>query len=180
MIAFSREWAMPSKDTFTIPPIAALIKRHRCTGGLYWVDPFAGFHSPAIITNDLNPEAPTRFHLDALDFLRTRDIAEFDGGFFDPVYSKRQASECYKQFGLAECASRVTRADYWSSCKDELARIIKPGGLSICFGWDSNGLGKGRGFELLEILLVAHGGLHYDTIVTVERKVQTMLSEVTS
>lgn len=28
----------------------------------------------------------------------------------------------------------------------------------------------GNGFEIIEILLVAHGGMHNDTIVTVERK----------
>ena len=34
------------------------------------------------------------------------------------------------------------------------------------------GLGKNRGFEMLEILLVPHGGSKNDTIVTVERKLQ--------
>lgn len=32
------------------------------------------------------------------------------------------------------------------------------------------GIGKKNGFEIIEILLVAHGGMHNDTIVTVERK----------
>jgi hypothetical protein len=31
-------------------------------------------------------------------------------------------------------------------------------------------MGKTRGFEMTEILLVPHGGPHYDTIVTVEVK----------
>jgi len=30
-------------------------------------------------------------------------------------------------------------------------------------------MGKNRGFEIVEILLVAHGGHHNDTIVTVEK-----------
>ena len=33
------------------------------------------------------------------------------------------------------------------------------------------GDGKKYGFEIIEILLVAHGGWHNDTIVTVEKKV---------
>lgn len=53
---------------------------------------------------------------------------------------------------------------------DEIARIVAPGGLVISFGWDSTGMGKGRGFETVEILLVNHGACHNDTIVTVERK----------
>lgn len=59
---------------------------------------------------------------------------------------------------------------YWSDVKDEMARIIKPGGKVICFGWNSMGLGKNRGFEMKRILLVAHGGSKNDTIVTVEIK----------
>jgi len=39
----------------------------------------------------------------------------------------------------------------------------------ISFGWNSGGIGKTNGFEILEILLVAHGA-HNDTICTVERK----------
>jgi hypothetical protein len=31
-------------------------------------------------------------------------------------------------------------------------------------------MGKNRGFEIVEILIVAHGGHHNDTLVTVERK----------
>ena len=31
-------------------------------------------------------------------------------------------------------------------------------------------LGKNRGFEIVEILLVAHGGHYNDTIVTIEIK----------
>ena len=32
------------------------------------------------------------------------------------------------------------------------------------------GIGKNRGFEMIEILLVPHGGSKNDTIVTVEQK----------
>lgn len=47
---------------------------------------------------------------------------------------------------------------------------IKVGGYAISFGWNSNGFGKNRGFEVIEILLVSHGGHHNDTICTVEMK----------
>jgi hypothetical protein len=42
--------------------------------------------------------------------------------------------------------------------------------MAISFGWSSNGIGKTLNFEQLEILIVAHGGIHNDTICTVERK----------
>ena len=59
---------------------------------------------------------------------------------------------------------------YWADCKNEIARIIKPGGKAICFGWNSMGLGKNRGFKMERILLVPYGGSKNDTIVTVEKK----------
>ena len=59
-----------------------------------------------------------------------------------------------------------------SKIKDEIARKIRNGGLCISFGWNSSGLGKNRGFEIIEIMLIAHGGGHNDTICTVERKWQ--------
>lgn len=49
------------------------------------------------------------------------------------------------------------------------------GGYAITFAWNSNGIGKKYGFELQEILLVAHGSQHNDTIVTVEKKIQNSL-----
>jgi DNA modification methylase len=41
-------------------------------------------------------------------------------------------------------------------------------------GWKEHAekqLGKTRGFELKRILIVAHGGSHNDTLVTVEEKI---------
>ena len=63
-----------------------------------------------------------------------------------------------------------TKSSVWSNWKDSIARVIKPGGLCLSFGWSSNGLGKSRNYEIVEILLVAHGGNHNDTIVVVEEK----------
>jgi hypothetical protein len=62
------------------------------------------------------------------------------------------------------------RAEYWARCKDELSRIVKPGGIAISFCWDSTGVGKRRGFSIIEVLLLCHGACHNDTIVTVEAK----------
>lgn len=60
--------------------------------------------------------------------------------------------------------------------KTTIAYRIELGGLAISFGWNSNGFGKKRGFEIIEILMVAHGGNgHNDTICTVERKINQPL-----
>lgn len=160
-----RVWAMPNKWTFTIKPIAKMIAEEM-QGGV-WIDPFAGEHSPASITNDLNPERKTTFHMDALEFLQTFHDNSVDGVLYDPPYSPRQVKECYDDIGNLKWDGRMT---FWSDTKNEVARILKPNGKVICFGWNSMGLGLNRGFEMHRILLVPHGGSRNDTICTVEVK----------
>lgn len=165
----TRKFGQPNKWTFSIYPIKQLVGRYAGSGMLLnglWVDPFCGKHSPATVTNDINTEIPANFHLDALQFLREQPSAHYDGVLYDPPYSITQAKEVYAKHGAS--LFDPTNMDYWSKCKDEIARILKPTGTVICFGWNSNGLGKSRGFEIKEILLVPHGGSRNDTIITVE------------
>ena len=167
-VHFDREWAMPSAWTFTIPPIRGLLMEEGAFCGGIWADPFAGNNSPAAATNDLNPDTAAQDHMDALEWLKARETEAFDGVLYDPPYSYRQASEEYSGFGKTNL---VTNSGYWLNCQDEVARICKPGGKVICFGWNSGGVGINRGFELYRVLLVPHGGHHNDTIVTVESKI---------
>lgn len=169
MIKFNRIWAMPSRWTFTIKPIRELIAEEVLPNTV-WCDPFAGQHSFATITNDLNPKAPAKFHMDALDFLKTQPEGFFDGVVFDPPYSPRQVKECYDGVGLKLTIDKVQQS-FWAQCKNELTRILKTGGKAICCGWNSNGMGKCRGYELQRILMVPHGGNKNDTIVTIEVKI---------
>jgi len=169
----NRVWAMPNKHTFTIKPIAELLGRY-VGNGYGWLDPFAGFNSPAEVKNDLNPKIPINYHYDALAFLKNIGDVTHKGILLDPPYSITQARQCYDGFGFNELKIKPTSMKYWASVKDNMARIIIPGGLVICCGWSSMGLGKNRGFEMVEILLVPHGGSKNDTIVTVERYNQTL------
>lgn len=163
-----RKWAMPNKWTFTIKPIKELLQEE-VTNDELWVDPFAGENSPASITNDLNNVRPTTYHMNALDFLKMFDDNSVDGVLYDPPYSPRQVKECYDGFG--EDVRWDGRITFWSETKNEISRIIRPGGKVICFGWNSMGCGKSRGFEMKKVLLVPHGGTRNDTICTVETKV---------
>ena len=163
-----RIWAMPNKWTFTIKPIKKLLKEE--INGGSWVDPFAGNFSPANIKNDLNPESNTESHIDALLFLESLNNSYYDGVLFDPPYSITQAAQCYKSFGKEKLKINVANMSYWKECKNQIARILKSGGKVICFGWNSMGLGKNRGFKMTRILLVPHGGSKNDTICTVEIK----------
>lgn len=70
-----------------------------------------------------------------------------------------------------EVTQETTQASWRAKHLDQIQRILKPQGIVVCFGWNSNGVGKKRGFEMEEVLLVPHGGSKHDTIVTVERKI---------
>lgn len=165
-----RKWAMPNKWTFTIKPIAELLKDEMTSDSFTWADPFAGENSPAKITNDLRRTMPTTHHMDALEFLKSLESNSCDGILFDPPYSITQAKQCYEGYGMDKLNTKPTSMKYWGDCKTEMARILKPGGKIICFGWNSMGVGINRGFEMTRILLVPHGGSKNDTIVTVEIK----------
>lgn len=110
--------------------------------------------------------------MDALVFLRDVASESADVVLYDPPYSISQAAEMYKSYGKDRLEINVANMKYWASCKNEIARILKPSGIAICCGWNSNGIGINRGFEMLEILIVPHGGSKNDTIITVEVKKQ--------
>jgi 16S rRNA G966 N2-methylase RsmD len=165
----TREWAMPNHNTFSIKPIKQLIERNLIEG--LWLDPFSR-NSPfkdITVTNDLSTDFEADYHLEALDFLKRFSSDSVDGVLFDPPYSPRQISECYKNVGRA-VHMKDTQSSFYTERKQEVARLVKKRGIVISFGWNSGGIGKTLGFEIIEIMLVAHGGAHNDTIVTVERK----------
>lgn len=163
-----RQWAMPSKHTFTIKPIKDLLLESISRPVI--VDPFAGYHSPGTITNDLDPEAPTDSHLDAIEFLATLEDSIADTILYDPPYSITQATTMYGGRGKNLLGLSPSNMQYWKTVKDNLARILKPEGIAICCGWSSMGLGLSRHCVMTRVLLVPHGGSKNDTIVTVEEK----------
>lgn len=175
----NREWAMPSKNTFSIKPIKELIGEYINTlnkSNALLVDPFANTnkigekYGVKEITNDLNEDYDTDYHMDALDFLKTLEDNSVDMLLYDPPFSPRQLSECYKQLGKS-VNFETTQASYWTNQKKEISRIMKKDGIVITCCWNSGGIGKKYGFDIQEILLVAHGGWHNDTIVTVDKKI---------
>lgn len=175
----TRVWAMPNKWTFKIKPVKRLLDRY-VGDGKGWIDPFAGKYSPAEHRNDLNPEMNAEYHMDAVDFCKMLSVLSgktFNGILFDPPYTYRQICETYKRWG-ERSADLKNNNQLYGWVKDASMNLIKLGGHSLHFGYHSNGFGKGRGFEIEEILLVAHGGAHYDTIVTVEKKVASRINAV--
>ena len=176
-----REWAMPCAWTFKIKPIKRLLNKY-VKDPENWIDPFAGDNSPVKhFTNDINPNRKSKYHMDALEFCQIilhgvdNKHCFFSGVIFDPPYSYRQISEHYKERGKKP--TRLdTSSNFYNRVMNAIYNKIIPGGYAISFGWNSNGFGKKRGFEIIEVLLVAHGGHHNDTIVVVERKMNHTLN----
>lgn len=168
-----RLWAMPNKDTFKIKPIKDLLNDYIDSDYLNnheVIDPFSnGETDYANHTNDLNSNVKSDCHEDALDYLKSFPDNFADIVLYDPPYSPRQVSECYHNVGI-KVTQESTQASWRKKHLDEVARVLKNGGKCISFGWNTNGVGKKRGFVIQEILLVAHGGSHNDTLVTVDQK----------
>jgi hypothetical protein len=136
------------------------------------VDPFSRDSAWGTVTNDLDPAQPTQHHLEAGEFLSmlaTRGCVA-DAVLFDPPYSPRQISESYKAVGMQVGMQETQNGRFYKRIRDGLDAVLRQGGVAISCGWNSAGFGMERGYVIEQILLVAHGGAHNDTIVTVERK----------
>ena len=171
-IRMNRVWEMPNPWTFQMKYVKQLVTEEIVHPS---VDAFAGHSIMSTVTNDINPNLPTMFHEDALTFLERQPDISFMTAIYDPPYSNNQFRECYKEFGQ-EPNPQVFNAHWQSVVKDNIARVLKPGGKAICCGWNTVGIEKGRGLELKRILCVCHGRQHNDTVITVEQKTNTSLS----
>jgi len=136
----TRVWAMPDKETFQIKPIKELLLKYN-KGIILDLFPFP-------------------FKEDCFKVLERTPDKSVDVVLLDPPYSFHQAVTTYKD----EKHIQITHV------YNEVKRVLKDNGLVIHFGWNSNGIGKKNGFEIIEIMLVAHGGNHNDTIVTIEKR----------
>lgn len=167
-----RVWAMPNKNTTSIKPIRELVQRYLKTSKLS-VDPFAKDSTLCRITNDLNPATKAQHHMSASEFIAIILLGTIpDLVIFDPPYSLEQVKRSYEGIGKRFTHWDSQHAVRWGEEKDILAKIMPLGGIFIHFGWHTNGMGKKRGFEPIELLVVAHGGAHNDTLVLVEKKIK--------
>src|SRR5574343_556615 len=157
----NRAWAMPNKNTFNIKPINSLILKYiEYIGdkGII-IDPFANNSCLSYMctyTNDIDHNCSTTHHLDALDFVKSFDDDTVDMVLFDPPYSPSQVSECYKKMDKT-VNTQTTQSSFWGNMKKEIARVTKHNGIVVTCGWNSGGIGKQLGFNITEILIVAHG-----------------------
>lgn len=169
-VRFSRHWGMPSADTFDCEPIKGFVQRYLLKSKVS-IDPFARNRRWFTYTNDLNPDTLADYHMEANDFLETLSKASVRGdlGIMDPPYSLTQVSRSYQEIGLKFKGSENPTGGF-PNVKDLMSDLIIDNGFCLSFGWNSSGLGVNRGFDIVECLIVCHGGNHNDTICIAERK----------
>jgi hypothetical protein len=162
---------MPNHETFSVKPIGEFVQRYLKESKVS-IDPFARNKTWATYTNDLDPNTKSTHHLDAEEFLTLMAIhsVQVDLAIFDPPYSPRQISECYKAVGIEVGMKETQSALLYKRVRDALMPVLAPVAIVLSFGWNSVGMGIKRGFEIIEIQLCCHGGAHNDTICIAERK----------
>jgi hypothetical protein len=109
--------------------------------------------------------------MDAEAFLRflAEEGVKADVLVFDPPYSPRQISECYQSIGRPVGTKETQNSALYKRVRDAALPILAPGAFVVSFGWNSAGMGIGRGFTLEEGLIVCHGSAHNDPICIAER-----------
>lgn len=171
----SRQWAMPTPDTFDCKPIGDFVRRY-LKPGMTSIDPFARNKRWCTHTNDLNPETLAEHHMDAIDFclMLQKENVRANLAIIDPPYSNRQISECYKGVGRSVTTEDTQLGRVLKEVRQAIHPMVEIGGIVLSFGWNSCGMGIKLGYRPLEIMLVAHGGSHSDTICLAEIKDATL------
>ena len=151
------------------------------------VDLYAGANNIADITNDYDKSFQTKYHMEAIQFLKTLDDNSCDTVICDPPTDASNGKYWKDKLNLPKITYNVngkdkviyyTRADYWSVLKKEISRVVKIGGVVIYSGCTSTGVGKKLGFELKELNILCHGGWTPDTYITVETKTKVEPTKV--
>ena len=83
---------------------------------------------------------------------------KYDCILSDPPFSIRKSREKYEGRYIG-CYTKL---------KNKLPLLLNKNGIIIEFGFTAMGMSNSRGFELKDLCIVAHGGDHSATIITVE------------
>lgn len=83
-MTITRAFAPANKRTFSIKAVRQIIERY-ATGKI--IDPFANESRIADITNDIDTQYDTDYHMDATEFLKMFENDSVDTVLYDPPYS---------------------------------------------------------------------------------------------
>lgn len=151
----------PNRYTFKQPRLKTWVEEH-CEGKV--LNLFAGLTLLNVDETrvDMDEEMPADYHMDSYEFvlMATGNEWLYDTIVLDPPYNLRKSREKYEGRMIGS----------FTKVKNLLADITAPNGVIITLGYDTVGMGKGRGFKKEAICLVCHSGDHNDTLCLKERK----------
>ena len=124
------------------------------------IDPFARKCPWGTITNDIDENQPTNFHLDGADFLQLQGDQTAKIILFDPPFSGRQA-EKYEVGDLNLYGTGDGRIGRMNQC---MARIIKPGGIILKLGYNTSRPHKS--LTLKRVSILTFGGTRNDVLIS--------------
>lgn len=157
---------LPSPDTLTIPVfrVAAneyLFDRKR-VADLFARNCRLGTKG---LRNDIDKNTKAEKHLDVFKFLEKIPEESLDAVIIDPPFSFNQAAKHYKN-----SAGKCLGVGWIPAVRREAGKKLKPGGIMICLGWDANGAGNKKLFDLIRVIVCAHGQARNATIMTIDKK----------
>jgi len=120
-----------------------------------------------IVRNDINPERDADTHHDVANITDHFDAQSFDVVIFDPPFDEKQAETKY---------DGMHAKDVYAALR-EFNELVRPGGIVMCFGWNSWGMRSFPAFERVETTLLQRGPIHRDVIVTVDRRTSTSVTD---
>lgn len=118
-------------------------------------------------TNDLNPEMPTKHHLDVHEFLEHVIDVPIWGSLIDPPFTPGQVREIYSSVGPKEGSREIRRM--YDHCFEVLGDNTKVGGFMMSFGYHSEGSMR-PDFHRIAVVAYYAGSAHKDVYMVVERK----------
>jgi hypothetical protein len=137
------------------------------------VDPFArNCEWARQWTNDIDVNTKAKFHMDALEFLKSMEKNYFDCVLFDPPFSPVQAERTYESGHV----NVYTDPKYVKDCWKEIARITRPGGKVLKLGYNSSR--HSTVFDLDKGWIVNFGANRNDVVMTLWTKRQTTIDSV--
>lgn len=123
-------------------------------------------HEGEIVRNDLNPDRDADHHVDVAEIADHFPKQSFDTVVFDPPFDEKQAETKYDGLHAKDVYSALTQFN----------ELVRPGGLVICFGWNSWGMRSFGAFERVDTVLFQRGPIHRDVIATVDRRTSYSLA----
>lgn len=123
-------------------------------------------HDGEIVRNDLNPDRDADTQHDVSEIADHFPVEAFDTVVFDPPFDEKQAETKYDGLHASDVYSALTQFN----------ELVRPGGLTICFGWNSWGMRSFGAFERVETVLFQRGPIHRDYIATVDRRTSHSLA----